>query len=75
MKDQDVYKRQVDKFNKETKSGYTVNQVAIQNDTYKEKLVIAMSSGECLSLIHISLPCNALTSPFGSTDIALRILF
>ena len=27
--------------------GYTVNQVAIQNDTYKEKLVIAMSSGEC----------------------------
>ena len=37
----------VDKFNKETKSGYTVNQVAIQNDTYKEKLVIAMSSGEC----------------------------
>ena len=32
---------------KKQKSGYTVNQVAIQNDTYKEKLVIAMSSGEC----------------------------
>ena len=45
--DKDILTAAVDKFNKETKSGYTVNQVAIQNDTYKEKLVIAMSSGEC----------------------------
>ena len=45
--DKDIVTAAVDKFNKETKSGYTVNQVAIQNDTYKEKLVIAMSSGEC----------------------------
>ena len=45
--DKDIVTAAVDKFNKETKSGYTVNQVAIQKDTYKEKLVIAMSSGEC----------------------------
>ena len=45
--DKDIVTAAVDKFNKETKSGYTVNQVAIQNDTYNEKLVIAMSSGEC----------------------------
>ena len=45
--DKDIVTAAVDKFNKETESGYTVNQVAIQNDTYKEKLVIAMSSGEC----------------------------
>ena len=38
--DKDIVTAAVDKFNKETKSGYTVNQVAIQNDTYKEKLVI-----------------------------------
>ena len=45
--DKDIVTAAVDKFNRETKSGYTVNSVAIQNDTYKEKLVIAMSSGEC----------------------------
>ena len=45
--DKDIVTAAVDKFNKETESGYTVNSVAIQNDTYKEKLVIAMSSGEC----------------------------
>lgn len=45
--DKDIVTAAVDKFNKETESGYTVNQVSIQNDTYKEKLVIAMSSGEC----------------------------
>lgn len=33
---QDIVTAAVDKFNKETKSGYTVN-VLIQNDTYKEK--------------------------------------
>ena len=49
--DKDIVTAAVDKFNKETKSGYTVNQVAIQNDTYKEKLVIAMSSGECPDML------------------------
>ena len=37
----------VTEFNKNTKSGYTVENVPTQNDNYKEKLVIAMSSGEC----------------------------
>ncbi|MDD2970793.1 MAG: extracellular solute-binding protein [Lachnospiraceae bacterium] len=37
----------VKKFNETTTSGYTVKSVPTQNDTYKEKLVIAMSSGEC----------------------------
>lgn len=36
----------VEKFNSETVSDYTVESTAIQNDTYKEKLVVAMSSGE-----------------------------
>lgn len=36
----------VDQFNENTESGYTVEVVAIQNDNYKEKLVVAMSSGE-----------------------------
>ena len=37
----------VTEFNKNTKSGYTIENVPTQNDNYKEKLVIAMSSGEC----------------------------
>ncbi|MEY8351750.1 extracellular solute-binding protein [Lachnospiraceae bacterium 54-53] len=37
----------IEKFNSTTTSGYKVVGVPIQNDTYKEKLVIAMSSGEC----------------------------
>ena len=37
----------VNKFNEETESGYTVTSVPTQNDSYKEKLVVAMSSGEC----------------------------
>ncbi|MDR1765490.1 MAG: extracellular solute-binding protein [Lachnospiraceae bacterium] len=37
----------IEKFNSTTQSGYKVVGVPIQNDTYKEKLVIAMSSGEC----------------------------
>lgn len=37
----------VDEFNKNTKTGYKVEVVSIQNDNYKEKLVVAMSSGEC----------------------------
>ena len=45
--DKDVIDKAVEKFNSETKSGYHVTSVPTQNDTYKEKLVVAMSSGEC----------------------------
>ena len=45
--DKDIIAKAVDKFNSETESGYTVTVVPTQNDTYKEKLVVAMSSGEC----------------------------
>lgn len=45
--DKDVLQFAVDEFNKNTDSGYTVKSVPTQNDNYKEKLVIAMSSGEC----------------------------
>jgi len=41
-----VYKEAMDKFNNETKTGYTVETVHIQNDIYKERIVVAMSSGE-----------------------------
>lgn len=37
----------VNAFNENTESGYKVENVAIQNDNYKERLVVAMSSGEC----------------------------
>ena len=36
----------VNAFNENTDSGYQVEMVAIQNDNYKERLVVAMSSGE-----------------------------
>jgi raffinose/stachyose/melibiose transport system substrate-binding protein len=42
-----TYQLAIDAFQKNTKSGYTVENVPTQNDKYKEKLVIAMSSGEC----------------------------
>ncbi|MDO4339278.1 MAG: extracellular solute-binding protein [Eubacteriales bacterium] len=45
--DKDIVEAAVEKFNAETESGYTVTSVPTQNDTYKEKLVVAMSSGEC----------------------------
>ena len=45
--DKDIVQAAVDKFNAETESGYTVTSIPTQNDTYKEKLVVAMSSGEC----------------------------
>lgn len=45
--DKDIYDKAVEIFNSTTKSGYTVTSIPVQNDTYKEKLVIAMSSGEC----------------------------
>ncbi len=36
----------VDRYNANTQSGYHITNVSTQNDTYKEKLVIAMSSGQ-----------------------------
>lgn len=45
--DNSIMQYAVDNFNATTKSGYTVTSVPTQNDTYKEKLVIAMSSGKC----------------------------
>lgn len=45
--DKAIYDKAVEMFNSTTDSGYTVVSVPVQNDTYKEKLVIAMSSGEC----------------------------
>ncbi len=45
--DKEALQYAVDEFNKNTASGYTVESIPTQNDTYKEKLVIAMSSGEC----------------------------
>ena len=34
-------------FEENSQSGYTIENIPTQNDKYKEKLVIAMSSGEC----------------------------
>lgn len=45
--DKAIYDTAIEKFQSTTESGYTVNSVPVQNDNYKEKLVIAMSSGEC----------------------------
>lgn len=45
--DKDVIAKAVDAFNSGTKTGYATTIVPTQNDTYKEKLVVAMSSGEC----------------------------
>lgn len=45
--DKAIYDKAIEMFNSTTDSGYTVTSVPVQNDTYKEKLVIAMSSGEC----------------------------
>ncbi len=45
--DKAIYDKAIKLFNETTDSGYTVKSVPVQNDTYKEKLVIAMSSGEC----------------------------
>ena len=47
--DASIMQYAVDQYNENdsAESGYTVEMTAIQNDNYKEKLVIAMSSGEC----------------------------
>ena len=45
--DKDIMEFAVNAFNGGTESGYTITNVPTQNDTYKEKLVVAMSAGEC----------------------------
>lgn len=45
--DKAIYNKAIDLFNSTTTSGYKVTSVPIQNDNYKERLVIAMSSGQC----------------------------
>lgn len=47
--DASIMQYAVDQYNENdsAESGYTVEATNIQNDKYKEKLVIAMSSGEC----------------------------
>ena len=45
--DKETYEMAIRQFNENTKSGYTIENIPTQNDKYKEKLVIAMSSGEC----------------------------
>lgn len=45
--DRVLYEYAIQQFNENTKSGYTISNQPTQNDKYKEKLVIAMSSGEC----------------------------
>ena len=48
--DKEYYQSSVDAFNANTESGYKIETTNIQNDTYKEKLVIAMSSSQCPDL-------------------------
>ncbi len=45
--DLSIFEDAVDSFNENTDSGYQIECVALEADAYKEKLMIAMSSGEC----------------------------
>lgn len=45
--DKDVVAHAVEEFNANTKSGYRVENIALSGESYKEKLVVAMSAGEC----------------------------
>lgn len=45
--DKETYEKAIEMFNENNKDGWTIENVPTQNDKYKEKLVIAMSSGEC----------------------------
>lgn len=45
--DKEAYEMAIAQFEANSTSGYTIESVPTQNDKYKEKLVIAMSSGEC----------------------------
>ena len=44
--DKELYEVALEQFNENTESGYTIKITGIQNDKYKEQLVVAMSSGE-----------------------------
>ena len=46
-RDKAIMNYAVDQFYQNSSSGYQTEVVAVQNDNYKEKLIIAMSSGEC----------------------------
>lgn len=45
--DKETYESAIKQFEANTTSGYKIENIPTQNDKYKEKLVIAMSSGEC----------------------------
>lgn len=45
--DKELYEYAIEQFQAKSESGYTIVNQPTQNDKYKEKLVIAMSSGEC----------------------------
>lgn len=45
--DKEVVQSAVDKYNASPVNGYSLNSVPTMNDKYKEKLIIAMSSGQC----------------------------
>lgn len=45
--DKEVYDLAVSMFNELEPNGYHIKNVAVQNDNYKEKIVIAMSSNQC----------------------------
>ncbi len=45
--DKRIYEYAIDKFEKEAGNDYKIDNQSTQNDKYKEKLVIAISSGEC----------------------------
>lgn len=45
--DKALYEYAIEQFQANSSSGYTIVNQPTQNDKYKEKLVIAMSSGEC----------------------------
>lgn len=45
--DKETYEMAIRQFQENSQSGYTIENIPTQNDKYKEKLVNAMSSGEC----------------------------
>jgi raffinose/stachyose/melibiose transport system substrate-binding protein len=45
--DVSLYEDAAEAFNENTDTGYKIESVAMEADAYKEKLLIAMSSGEC----------------------------
>lgn len=45
--DKDILALTMSKYDAEPMEGFSIVSVPTQNDTYKEKLVVAMSSGEC----------------------------